>query len=141
AAKRGQAALLGARPPGLVAAAHLEDPAAAGDGGELADLGLEGREQLLRDPRRAQEPAALGAVADLDAIPHGSVASHVRSGRGGPRAPRSGGSGPGREADLEALLGARVAAHLAPGAGELDAARGVGDAQVDVRPLPGGLRG
>src|SRR5262249_59623111 len=109
AAKRGQAALLGARPPGLVAAAHLEDPAAAGDGGELADLGLEGREQLLRDPRRAQEPAALGAVADLDAIPHGSVASHVRSGRGGPRAPRSGGA--------QALGGRRISKRSSARAG------------------------
>ena len=31
-----------------------------------ADLGLEGREQLLRHPGRAQQPAALGAVLDLD---------------------------------------------------------------------------
>src|SRR5262249_7383480 len=50
-AQLGEAALLGARPHELVADAHLEDPAAAGDEGELADLGLEGREQLLPDPR------------------------------------------------------------------------------------------
>src|SRR5262249_37622207 len=49
-------------------------------------------------------------------------------------------SGAARDADLEALLGARVAAHLAPGARELDAARRVEDAQVDVGPLPGDLR-
>src|SRR5215475_8366041 len=57
-----------------------------------------------------------------------------------PRSATTPGSGPRRDADLEALLGARVAAHLAPRAGELDAARGIEDAQVDVGPLPGDLR-
>ena len=44
---------------------HLEDAADAGDQRHLAEVAGERGEQLLRGPRGAQQPAALGAVFDL----------------------------------------------------------------------------
>src|SRR5262249_2668470 len=65
-ARIGEAAALRARPHEVAPGAHLEDPPAPRDEDQLRDLLLERGEELLGDPRRAQEPAALRAVADLD---------------------------------------------------------------------------
>src|ERR1700682_2475455 len=62
----GKSAAVVTRPEHRRANAHLEDAAGAGHERDLADLRLERRQQLLRRPRRAQEPPALGAVLDLD---------------------------------------------------------------------------
>src|SRR3989449_9483147 len=62
----GEAAAIVAGPEHGGADAHLEDAAGAGHERDLADLRLERRQQLLRHPRRPQQPAALRAVLDLD---------------------------------------------------------------------------
>ena len=61
-----EAARVLARPDQRVADADLEDAARAGHQRHAREIGLEGAEQLLREPRRAQQPAALGAVGDAD---------------------------------------------------------------------------
>src|SRR3990172_3418550 len=61
-----EAALRLARPQRLAVQPHLEDAALAGDERDLAQLLDEGRQQLLRQPGGAQQPAALGAVLDLE---------------------------------------------------------------------------
>src|SRR5262249_48302039 len=62
----GEPSALTSRPQHLIAGANLEDAALAGDQGDLADLGLEGGEELLGHPGRPEQPAALRAVLDLD---------------------------------------------------------------------------
>src|SRR2546425_8436345 len=76
----GEAPAVVAGPEHGGADAHLEDAADAGHERDLADLRLERRQQLLRPPRRPQQPAALRAVLDLDtrARPQG----HDRAYRG-----------------------------------------------------------
>src|SRR5919107_1325085 len=62
-----EAALLRARPHDLAVDADVEDAAVTGDERDLAELRGERGEQLLRRPAGAHQPAALGAVLDLDA--------------------------------------------------------------------------
>src|SRR5574339_819836 len=63
----GEAPRARAREDQLAVEAHVEHAAAAGHERHLAELRLERRQQLLREPGRAQQPAALRAVLDLDA--------------------------------------------------------------------------
>ncbi len=65
-----------ARPHEFVADAHLEDAAAARRERHAGEFRLEGGEQFLRQPRGAQQPAALGAVGDGDG--RGAAASQER---------------------------------------------------------------
>ena len=51
--------------------ADLEDAAGTGLERERGDLLIEGREKLLRHPGRPQQPTALGAVVNFDAIVYG----------------------------------------------------------------------
>src|SRR5262245_55102615 len=60
----GESALIFARPYHVAADTHDEHAAGAGDERHAADLLLEGREQLLRHPGRAQQPSALAAILD-----------------------------------------------------------------------------
>ena len=57
-----KAALGRSRPDQPAVEAHIEDATGSRNQGHFAELGLECREQLLRDPCGAQQPAALGAV-------------------------------------------------------------------------------
>src|SRR5262249_16692154 len=66
----GEPLALLARPDGLAVGAYLEDAAAPGNQRDLAQLGLERGQELLRHPGRPQEPPALRAVLDLDARSH-----------------------------------------------------------------------
>src|SRR5262249_37780096 len=77
----GEAALLLARPDRLALGADLEHAAVAGHERDLAELGRERRQELLRHPSGAQEPPALGAVLDLDArLRHGMQCASRRRG-------------------------------------------------------------
>ena len=51
------------RPDQPVVEANVEDATGSRNQRHFAELGLECREQLLRDPRGAQQPAALRAVS------------------------------------------------------------------------------
>lgn len=62
-----KSAFAGARPDRRAVDADFEYAAGAGLQRDFADFRLERREQFLRHPRRAQQPAALRAVFDLDA--------------------------------------------------------------------------
>ena len=55
-----------AREDQLVADAYFEDAAAIGCQRYAREFLLEGRQRLLREPCRAQQPPALGAVGDRD---------------------------------------------------------------------------
>ncbi|CAH1657303.1 hypothetical protein CHELA20_53548 [Hyphomicrobiales bacterium] len=62
-------------PDDNVIAVDLENAAGARDERDLADIGTESRQKLLRHPARPQQPLALGAIGDddarLDRIRHG----------------------------------------------------------------------
>jgi hypothetical protein len=60
-------ALFLSRPDQFAVDAHLEDTARAGNQRHLAEVGVERREQFLRQPPGAQYPATLGAVSDFHA--------------------------------------------------------------------------
>src|SRR6476661_1028993 len=62
-----ESAFGGAGPDGLAVEGDLEDAFVAGPERDFRELALERREELLRHPRRAEEPAAARAVCDLDA--------------------------------------------------------------------------
>src|SRR4029453_11517073 len=59
-------ALLLPVPDGLPVDPDDQHPARAGDQRDLAQLALERRQQLLRQPGRPRQPPALGAVLDLE---------------------------------------------------------------------------
>lgn len=67
----GETAELTARPDQFAIEPHLEHAPGAGAQRHLREFLLEGGQQLLGKPGRAQQPSALGAVADLDAISGG----------------------------------------------------------------------
>src|SRR5829696_4794036 len=69
----GKPTLARARPDHLTVERHLEDALISRTQRDFGELPLEGDEQLLRHPRRAQEPAAAGTVGDLDARHASSV--------------------------------------------------------------------
>src|SRR3954449_2051536 len=77
-----KAAFLRARPNGRAVDADLEGAAAAGHEGHLTQLGLERRQQLLREVGRAEQPAAARAVLDLDPWASRSHEDHCRAGEG-----------------------------------------------------------
>src|SRR5713101_5418451 len=66
----GKSLALVTRPHELSLGADLEDASRARHQRDLADLGLECGQKLLRHPGRAQEPPALRTVLDLDACSH-----------------------------------------------------------------------
>src|SRR5688500_15453588 len=57
---------VGTGPDRLVVERDLEDPLGARAEGDLGELALERHEQLLRHPRRAEQPATARAVRDPD---------------------------------------------------------------------------
>ncbi|ETH15671.1 transposase, IS481 family [Bordetella pertussis STO1-SEAT-0007] len=63
----GKAAVDLAVPQRRAVVVDAEHPAGAGHQGHLAQVGAEGRKQLLRHPGRAQQPLALRAILDGDA--------------------------------------------------------------------------
>jgi hypothetical protein len=63
-------ALLLARPHKNPVNPHIEDASGAGNERKLTDLVLERGEEFLGRPAGSHEPAATGAVVDLDAILH-----------------------------------------------------------------------
>lgn len=63
----GKASFGGARPDGLLVNPDVKNSAAARLQRNLADVAGKRREQFLRHPGRAKQPAALGAIFDLNA--------------------------------------------------------------------------
>src|SRR3954454_16373634 len=62
------------RPNGFFIHPHLVHSSGTWLQRDLSDFGREGRQELLRHPRRSQQPTALRAVFDLDSgCSHGSL--------------------------------------------------------------------
>src|SRR5215207_2152322 len=62
----GKSAGVGTRPDRHVVERDLEDPFVTGPQRDLGELTLEHHEELLRHPRRAEQPATARAVRDPD---------------------------------------------------------------------------
>src|SRR3954466_1236709 len=77
-----KAAFLRARPHGRAIDADLEGAAAAGHEGHLPQLGLERGQELLGEVGRGEQPAAAGAVLDLDPWASWSHEDHCGPGEG-----------------------------------------------------------
>src|SRR5690606_41779226 len=79
-----EAAVPGARPDPLAIHMDLEHAAGAGDQRQPRQLVLERGQQLLSHPAGAQQPAAAGAVVDLDVVvqggPPGGTGSSIARG-------------------------------------------------------------
>src|SRR4051794_17463258 len=67
------------RPDRLAVHPHLEHAAGAGDERHLAQLLLEGRQHLLRQPRGARQEPAAGAVFDFDSRFHEAIVADTPS--------------------------------------------------------------
>ncbi len=68
-AKLGKTAVLTPIPDLLPVEPNREDPTGPGQERRLPELVLEGRQELLRSPAGAEQPATLSAVLDLEPRP------------------------------------------------------------------------